>query len=50
MLVGFYSENYQAMFMPYSSKMYVHIITSYPLISGHLETIDIFEKNINLFS
>ena len=44
MLAGFYSENHQAKFMPYSSKMYVHTITSNPLISGHLATIDTFGK------
>ncbi|PWK24391.1 acetolactate decarboxylase [Arcicella aurantiaca] len=44
MLVGFYSENHQGIFTPHNSKMHVHTITSAPLTSGHLETIETFGK------
>lgn len=44
MLAGFYSENHQGIFTPHSSKMHVHTITSNPLTSGHLETIETFGK------
>jgi acetolactate decarboxylase len=44
LLAGFYSENHKGVFTNYDSKINVHAITSDPMTSGHLETIETFGK------